>query len=542
MFAEPVLTCWPLSKLRDKALKITMKHIHYNDENSRYFTLGCVEKVLRMLACWVEDPKSDAFKKHLARVPDYLWMAEDGMRVQSLSSQMWNTGFGVQALLASNFQEEITHTLKKGYDLIKQSQLVSNPPGSDAFRVFCKVKAAAGGKWGKCVEFAGRTLNDNIIWVKGNCIQRDDEEPLDLRFRSVKQSKCEVQSGKERILVGRSAEEETELELILEELGLSRKKRVNSRSNKARMAQSTNLAQPNPVKLRKVAQLFPKKRMLKTLPASGTTGSGEVVKEKRRRVKPSGESGEKVVEGRSALVDDLKEVEERVVRLVKGMWLGIEEERSKLKKVKSELEKDLARTKTEAIKEVRQMKAPHVVVIGQLQVEAKANLEEMVEECDRLGRYLMLKGYSEEEVDAIKADTYIEVEDEEGAGMVGIVDDLDGISKQTVLDNQGDDVELLMGGSEKVKLDLSRAREDNVLMCDQEFAEQFDRMKEANVNKDDQYVKTHFRPEKFNQAVPDLTLQVEEKDSEIKKGLEELSEATERAEKLQHQVDVLAVK
>jgi len=35
-----------------------------------------------MLACWVEDPNGDAFKKHLARVPDYLWMSEDGMTMQ----------------------------------------------------------------------------------------------------------------------------------------------------------------------------------------------------------------------------------------------------------------------------------------------------------------------------------------------------------------------------------------------------------------------------------------------------------------------------
>ncbi|KAF6134633.1 hypothetical protein GIB67_038354 [Kingdonia uniflora] len=122
MFAEPVLTRWPLSKLRDKALKITMKHFHYNDENSRYFTLGCVEK------------KSDAFKKHLARVPDYLWMAEDVMRVQSLGSQMWNTGFSVHALLASNFQEEITHMLKKGYDFIKQSQIYASKLNSEHTR------------------------------------------------------------------------------------------------------------------------------------------------------------------------------------------------------------------------------------------------------------------------------------------------------------------------------------------------------------------------------------------------------------------------
>lgn len=37
-----------------------------------------------MLACWVEDPNGDAFKKHLARVPDYLWVSEDGMTMQVL--------------------------------------------------------------------------------------------------------------------------------------------------------------------------------------------------------------------------------------------------------------------------------------------------------------------------------------------------------------------------------------------------------------------------------------------------------------------------
>jgi len=35
-----------------------------------------------MLACWVEDPNGDAFKKHLARIPDCLWISEDGMAMQ----------------------------------------------------------------------------------------------------------------------------------------------------------------------------------------------------------------------------------------------------------------------------------------------------------------------------------------------------------------------------------------------------------------------------------------------------------------------------
>jgi len=35
-----------------------------------------------MLACWVEDPNGVCFKKHLARIPDYIWVAEDGMKMQ----------------------------------------------------------------------------------------------------------------------------------------------------------------------------------------------------------------------------------------------------------------------------------------------------------------------------------------------------------------------------------------------------------------------------------------------------------------------------
>jgi hypothetical protein len=35
-----------------------------------------------MIANWAEDPNQDSLKRHLATVPDYLWVAEDGMKVQ----------------------------------------------------------------------------------------------------------------------------------------------------------------------------------------------------------------------------------------------------------------------------------------------------------------------------------------------------------------------------------------------------------------------------------------------------------------------------
>ncbi|XP_076936731.1 beta-amyrin synthase 1-like [Bidens hawaiensis] len=128
-FTESLLNSWPFNKLREKALETTMKHIHYEDENSRYITIGSVEKALCMLACWVEDPNGVCFKKHLARVPDYLWVAEDGMKMQSFGSQAWDTAFAIQALLASDFTEDIGSTLMKGHEFIKASQVKDNPSG-----------------------------------------------------------------------------------------------------------------------------------------------------------------------------------------------------------------------------------------------------------------------------------------------------------------------------------------------------------------------------------------------------------------------------
>ncbi|XP_052625153.1 shionone synthase [Lactuca sativa] len=129
IFTEPILTHWPLNKLREKALKTTMDHIHYEDENSRYITIGAVEKALCMLACWVEDPNGDYFKKHLARIPDFLWVTEDGMKMQTFGSQQWDASLAIQALLATDMTHEIGLTLKKGHNFIKASQVKDNPSG-----------------------------------------------------------------------------------------------------------------------------------------------------------------------------------------------------------------------------------------------------------------------------------------------------------------------------------------------------------------------------------------------------------------------------
>ncbi|CAI0456095.1 unnamed protein product [Linum tenue] len=129
-FVEPILMTWPGKKLREKALQTTMEHIHYEDENTRYICIGPVNKVLNMLCCWVEDPNSEAFKLHLPRIPDYLWVAEDGMKMQGYNgSQAWDTSFAVQAILSTNLIEEYSSSLKKAHTYVKNSQVLDDCPG-----------------------------------------------------------------------------------------------------------------------------------------------------------------------------------------------------------------------------------------------------------------------------------------------------------------------------------------------------------------------------------------------------------------------------
>ncbi|KAI7752719.1 hypothetical protein M8C21_019626, partial [Ambrosia artemisiifolia] len=128
---EPLLMQWPLSKLRKKALNIVMQHIHYEDENTKYICIGPVSKVLNMLCCWVEDPKSTVNKLHLSRVKDYLWIAEDGMKMQGYNgSQLWDAVFAVQAILATNLDKEYGSMLQKAHNFIKKSQIKENSSGN----------------------------------------------------------------------------------------------------------------------------------------------------------------------------------------------------------------------------------------------------------------------------------------------------------------------------------------------------------------------------------------------------------------------------
>ena len=117
------------SRVRKAACEDAMRQIHYEDENTRYVDIGPVNKVFNMLSCWFEDPDSEAVKKHIPRIADYLWVAEDGMKMQGYNgSQLWDCAFSVQAIVATGLADEYGECLRRAHDYIEKSQVRDDCP------------------------------------------------------------------------------------------------------------------------------------------------------------------------------------------------------------------------------------------------------------------------------------------------------------------------------------------------------------------------------------------------------------------------------
>ncbi|CAA7054273.1 unnamed protein product [Microthlaspi erraticum] len=151
--SETVSTSTPLVlKLREELYPQAYADIDWSQARNQ-----CA-KVFHMLACWVEDPESDYFKKHLARVPGFIWIAEDGLKIQTFGSQIWDTAFLLQVMLAADVDDEIRSTLIKGYSYLRKSQLTENPPG-DYIKMFRDISK---GGWSFSDKDQGWPVSDCI--------------------------------------------------------------------------------------------------------------------------------------------------------------------------------------------------------------------------------------------------------------------------------------------------------------------------------------------------------------------------------------------
>ena len=140
------------SFLRERGRKFSADYMRAEDEQTNYIDIGPVNKVLNMFSSYRlcgGDISAVTVKKHIARVEDYLWVAEDGMKMQGYNgSQCWDTSFCLQAMLGGGIvgtggddddgdddnydnQAKFNDVLKRGYSFLYKTQILSTPTSSE---------------------------------------------------------------------------------------------------------------------------------------------------------------------------------------------------------------------------------------------------------------------------------------------------------------------------------------------------------------------------------------------------------------------------
>ncbi|KAF7087536.1 hypothetical protein CFC21_090718 [Triticum aestivum] len=114
--------------LRDELYNKPYSEINWNMARS-----SCA-KVLNMICCWIEDPNSYAFKRHLPRIHDFLWISEDGMKAKVyVGCQSWETALIAQAFCSTKLAKEFAPVLRKAHGFLKAAQVTQNFPTYNSY-------------------------------------------------------------------------------------------------------------------------------------------------------------------------------------------------------------------------------------------------------------------------------------------------------------------------------------------------------------------------------------------------------------------------
>lgn len=120
---------------RKKALDFIMDYIHDEDKQSSYINIGPVNQVINSLCIWHKNgTASECFKNHVERWHDYLWVAEDGMKMQGYNgAQLWETAFTANAILENKAYQNYLPSLQKMYQFIDAQQIKKGVESNNLF-------------------------------------------------------------------------------------------------------------------------------------------------------------------------------------------------------------------------------------------------------------------------------------------------------------------------------------------------------------------------------------------------------------------------
>jgi squalene/oxidosqualene cyclase-like protein len=119
--------------VRERSLRFVEEYLRAEDQETNFLTIGPVSKALHLVCAWATaggNSQGQAFKAHVARVPAYLWLAEDGMKVQGYNGSMiWDTSFALQAVAEAGLQKEFSEMSSKAWAFLVKEQVRVLPHG-----------------------------------------------------------------------------------------------------------------------------------------------------------------------------------------------------------------------------------------------------------------------------------------------------------------------------------------------------------------------------------------------------------------------------
>jgi len=124
-----------IKSLRKKALAFILSYIHGEDAQTSYINIGPVNQAINSLAVWHGEGKdSEKFNKHVDRWKDYLWIAEDGMKMQGYNgAQLWETAFTMNAIYESGLADHFRQDLQNMYAFVERSQILRSFAPNESF-------------------------------------------------------------------------------------------------------------------------------------------------------------------------------------------------------------------------------------------------------------------------------------------------------------------------------------------------------------------------------------------------------------------------
>jgi squalene/oxidosqualene cyclase-like protein len=116
-------------RLRQRAMDFVLDQIRAEDRNTDFICIGPVNQLYHTLVWAFADRDGEHFRGHLRRLPDYLWVARDGTKMQGYnSSQLWDTAFMVQALVKAGAEARHLDTLRRAFGYVESNQVLEDVP------------------------------------------------------------------------------------------------------------------------------------------------------------------------------------------------------------------------------------------------------------------------------------------------------------------------------------------------------------------------------------------------------------------------------